>query len=198
MKSTTIDGTLIGVQDLGYSSGMGKPVFRWSVSNLPNGEFYSEDDLYGSPIGEPSEGEMLETFLDFLGAAGESYRHAGMEGDNANLFPEPLTQWAAEYLTEIESMRWTLEFDREQAETARKTAYDWHGGQWSALYAFASSGIVEDVEDLVREIELNIKDEPLGVKEKDNNEELEQLRDFVLGSLTNNGDGTWSAPWRDQ
>jgi hypothetical protein len=29
------------------------------------------------------------------------------------------------------------------AEKARQLAYSWHGGQWSALYAFASSGIIE-------------------------------------------------------
>ena len=26
----------------------------------------------------------------------------------------------------------------------RETAYSWHGGMWSPLYAFASSGIAED------------------------------------------------------
>jgi hypothetical protein len=196
MKSTTIDSTLIEVQDLGYNDPNNGPVFRWSVSNLPSGESFSKDDLKAGIFGVPDEGKMLETFLDFLASAGESYRHAGMDGENSDLFPEPLTQWAAEYLTEIESMRWTLEFDREQAEAMREVAYDWHGGQWSPLYAFASSGIVEDGEDLVREIELNIKKEPLGATELADNEQLEQLRDFVR-SLPNHGDGTWSAPWRD-
>lgn len=29
-----------------------------------------------------------------------------------------------------------------RAETARKTLYDWHAGQWSAFYAAASSGLI--------------------------------------------------------
>ena len=36
---------------------------------------------------------------------------------------------------------------------ARQTAYDWHSGQWSPLYAFASSGIIESKGALLGEIE---------------------------------------------
>ena len=36
---------------------------------------------------------------------------------------------------------------------ARELAYDWHGGQWSALYAAASSGLIEDLQALIREID---------------------------------------------
>lgn len=36
-----------------------------------------------------------------------------------------------------------------RAKTARKIFYDWHGGQWSSLYAAASSGLVEDTEKLL-------------------------------------------------
>jgi len=35
---------------------------------------------------------------------------------------------------------------------AREIAYSWHGGQWSALYAFASSGLIEDLNVLIREV----------------------------------------------
>lgn len=37
-------------------------------------------------------------------------------------------------------------------EEARATAYEWHGGQWSPLYAFASSGLVKDPIALHNEI----------------------------------------------
>lgn len=36
---------------------------------------------------------------------------------------------------------------------ARKLAYDWHGGQSSPLYAFASSGLIEDLNALIREVD---------------------------------------------
>jgi len=35
-----------------------------------------------------------------------------------------------------------------QNKTARNTLYAWHGGQWSAFYAAASSGLVESFDAL--------------------------------------------------
>ena len=40
-----------------------------------------------------------------------------------------------------------------KSEKARALAYSWHGGQFSPLYAFASSGLVEDHNELLRDIE---------------------------------------------
>ena len=37
-------------------------------------------------------------------------------------------------------------------EEARSLAYQWHGGQWSPLYAFASSGLVKEPIALHNEI----------------------------------------------
>lgn len=37
-------------------------------------------------------------------------------------------------------------------KTARAMLYDWHGGQWSATYAAASSGLVEDQNALLSEL----------------------------------------------
>lgn len=34
----------------------------------------------------------------------------------------------------------------------RRTFYEWHGGQWSPLYAAASSGLVDDIDALQREL----------------------------------------------
>lgn len=39
------------------------------------------------------------------------------------------------------------------ANRARELAYAWHGGQWSELYAFASSGLVENKTALLKDIE---------------------------------------------
>lgn len=38
---------------------------------------------------------------------------------------------------------------------ARKIAHQWHGGQWSPLYAFASSGMIKDRWGILREIRSN-------------------------------------------
>lgn len=37
-------------------------------------------------------------------------------------------------------------------KTARELMYNWHGGQWSALYAAASSGLVSSFTDLAGEV----------------------------------------------
>jgi hypothetical protein len=46
-------------------------------------------------------------------------------------------------------------------ETARTIAADWHGGQWSALYGFASSGKLDaaQVPLCLDEIEENLENE---------------------------------------
>jgi hypothetical protein len=40
-----------------------------------------------------------------------------------------------------------------QNKTARKLFYDWHNGQFSSLYKAASSGLVDDINQLEYEIE---------------------------------------------
>lgn len=37
-------------------------------------------------------------------------------------------------------------------KTARAMLYDWHGGQWTAIYAAASSGLVKNFEALLLEV----------------------------------------------
>lgn len=53
--------------------------------------------------------------------------------------------------------------------TARLIASQWHGGQWSALYAFASTGTI--LEDLIHEIEDDL--------ESDNEGHLSALAEYV-------------------
>lgn len=36
--------------------------------------------------------------------------------------------------------------------TARLIASEWHGGQWTNLYSFASTGTVRDMQGLISEI----------------------------------------------
>lgn len=39
-------------------------------------------------------------------------------------------------------------------QEARELAYQWHGGQWTPLYAFASSGLVRDRDSLMQEVKV--------------------------------------------
>ena len=75
-------------------------------------------------------------------------------------------------------------------EKARRIAYDWHGGQSSPLYAFASSGLVADLPALVAEID-DCKRYGLSTQLR----ELDQLRRFVLAMPRTDTSHHYTAPW---
>ncbi len=60
----------------------------------------SSDDLC-SGVGGGSLQEGLESFLAFLGAFAESWQYAGENGENSNLFPATLAEWAMQNSDEI-------------------------------------------------------------------------------------------------
>lgn len=95
----------------------------------------------------------------------------------------------------------------------RDTAYSWHSGMWSPLYAFASSGIIANRNALIDEIdkdidwmcdqELNQKRDLEDPRDQDGHQyqikhddlsDLIALREFVLG-LPTTKDGKARAPW---
>ncbi len=77
----------------------GRTRYRWTI-DLPNGESFSKDDLQsGCQGGNLQEG--FESLLSFLDAAGESYNYRGPDGENADLFPPAVVQWAADNSDQI-------------------------------------------------------------------------------------------------
>lgn len=84
-------------------------VFRWFVDL--DGREYSEADLKSGVQGCSTQ-QMFGTFLAFLSACGESYRYAdgtGREGENADLFPPEVAEWAAQHYEEISSLQMEIE-----------------------------------------------------------------------------------------
>ncbi|MGE3483456.1 MAG: hypothetical protein AB7L09_01865 [Nitrospira sp.] len=104
MASIRICDATVTVEDTAQNNREGRPVFEWTLK-LDSGREWSESDLCGPVCGpEPSEEEMLGTFLSFLGAAIESRlfrERTGREGDNEDLFPADLLDWAAQHSDEI-------------------------------------------------------------------------------------------------
>jgi hypothetical protein len=197
MKSVDIDGVTISVENTDRYTTDNRSIFEWAITI--DEVVYSEADLKSGCGADPSETEMLETLLSFLGAAAESYRYDGMEGENSQLFPEPVVKWAAEHEDAIscEQSNVQEELDIEQerkayAEEVRQVAYGWHGGQDSALYAFASSGLCEDAGDLLAEI-----DTCLALATEEEQSDLEALREFVveLKEGLSHDDQNFEAPW---
>ncbi len=76
--------------------------------DLPDGSEHEISDLRsGCQGGSLQEG--FSSLLSFLGAAAESYRYSEEQGENSDLFPLPVTQWAADNSDEISMLR--LEID---------------------------------------------------------------------------------------
>lgn len=71
-------------------------------------------------------------------------------------------------------------------ETALKMCQEWHGGQWSALYQFASSGIFshENALRYVSEVQKEIERPEYALRTfsraKSTTDKLTKLRDFFL------------------
>ena len=82
-------------------------------------------------------------------------------------------------------------------EKARDLAYSWHGGQYSPLYAFASSGLVEDEPALRREVQDCLGFAFAAMHTQKDYDELRQLLTFIRLRLTYvKGDRyPWRAPW---
>jgi hypothetical protein len=51
----------------------------------------------------------LSSLMSFLGAAAESFNHKGSEGENADLFPPHIVEWACQNSSEIEMLACELE-----------------------------------------------------------------------------------------
>lgn len=80
-----------------------RTVYRYCV--IVDGKSHEAADLRSGVGQSPTEREMLGTLLAFLGAAGESYPN----GENADLFPPWLSEWASLNQEEIDMEREEIE-----------------------------------------------------------------------------------------
>lgn len=103
-----------GVIQLEYSPGPGREGrtrYRWTI-DIPAGEFSGDDLQSGAGGGGLRDG--FESLLAFLDSAAESYRYRGMEGENADLFPKPVVEWAYMHSDEICMLRLEIEESEKQ------------------------------------------------------------------------------------
>ena len=89
----------------------GRTVYRYFI-DLPDYEYESTDLASGCQGGDLQEG--LASLLSFLGAFAESVSHATFAadrqpGENADLFPVELADWACQYSDEIDLLSIELE-----------------------------------------------------------------------------------------
>ncbi len=77
-------------------------------------EFTADDIQSGNPVANSPRGlqQGLESILAFLGACAESYGYklrTGREGENLDLFPQHIAEWAYQYSDEISIAQLELE-----------------------------------------------------------------------------------------
>lgn len=84
----------------------GRTRYRWYI-DTPNFEQTGNDLCSGCQGGSLQDG--MASLLSFLSAAAESYRYKGMDGENADLFPQQVTEWAAQHSDELSMLAMELE-----------------------------------------------------------------------------------------
>jgi hypothetical protein len=67
--------------------------------------------------GNPSMESAFETLLSFMSAAAESFRYRGMDGENADLFPVPVTEAIAQVSSELECVHFEIQSAIESEES---------------------------------------------------------------------------------
>lgn len=77
----------------------GRVVYRWIVDDNEGHELGRGEDLRTGVADDVDHREVICTLLSFLATCGESRR---MDGENADLFDEPVGSWCEEHQDEID------------------------------------------------------------------------------------------------
>lgn len=88
--------------------------YKWTL-DLPTKRYFFGDDLQSGNGGGDLQSGFV-SLLSFLSACGESYGYrlrTGREGENCDLFPEPVAEWAYQNASEIS----LLQLEIEKSET---------------------------------------------------------------------------------
>lgn len=80
----------------------GRLRYKWTI-DLPDGSEHSGDDLQ-SGCGGGTLQEGFCSLLSFLTAAAESWRRSGKEGENSDLFPHAVSEWAVDNSDELQML----------------------------------------------------------------------------------------------
>jgi hypothetical protein len=106
ITSSLLPGVRVGGAEISIErdgeTGDNRDRFRVTVS-LPDGGEFSDNDQ-SSGIGGCELWDAMGTALGFLSACGESVaygRRTGYHGENADLWPLPVGEWAADHTDEL-------------------------------------------------------------------------------------------------
>lgn len=106
LPGVKIDNAFVSISYSKRAGSEGRTRYRWHIG-LPEGEYTGDDLQSGCQGGSLQEG--LESLLCFLGACGESWRYSGPGEENADLFPQPVAEWAAQNADELTMLEYELQ-----------------------------------------------------------------------------------------
>lgn len=111
------DGGFLHVHLPGDWSDDNRMIANWRVNDQTGASIGKNDSdrtaIMGG-VGQMFLGlEALGSLCSFLGACAESYHYAGEEGENANLFPERVRDWAVMNSDEIAMLAMEIETELE-------------------------------------------------------------------------------------
>jgi hypothetical protein len=92
LPAVRIGNNWISIEPTDRADLIGKPEWNWYIDLADRREFYGSD-----LNGWGDAGDMMESLLGFLGAFAESFP----DGENADLFPKELGEWAQANSDEI-------------------------------------------------------------------------------------------------
>ena len=82
---------------------------QYTYTITANGWQYVGNDLHSGVASSPDEIDAAATLFGFLGACAESRTYNGGTGENADLFPDYVGEWAVENSDEIGMLEYELE-----------------------------------------------------------------------------------------
>lgn len=116
MPALTVGNAVIQLEYSGKPGTDGRTRYNWVIDIKTDGK---EESFHGNDLQSGcGGGDLIEGFrslLSFLSAAGESFAYAermgkdGMEGENSDLFPKEVAEWAAQNSTELQMACFDLE-----------------------------------------------------------------------------------------
>lgn len=110
LPALRVGGAVIQVEYSKRPGRDGRVRYQYTI-DLPDGREYVADDLQ-SGCGGGTLQEGFESLLCFLGACGESVNYqtrTGGEGENADLFPDFVAEWASQNTDELAMVQCGIE-----------------------------------------------------------------------------------------
>jgi hypothetical protein len=110
LPGVRVGSTWVAIEYAARNGADGRTRYQWRI-DLPDGSEHSGDDHQSGCCGGNLR-EGLESLLSFLSACGESVNYGtrtGSPGENADLFPPAVAEWAAQNTDELSTLATEVE-----------------------------------------------------------------------------------------